>query len=79
MTGASLVIQSGDLKVRPLVPAKVNHARAASLAMAASKKDFLARPVLQQVGIAAGFAIIAGFVTTVIAAELAWVLGLVWR
>jgi len=47
--------------------------------MAALKKAFLTRPLLHQLGIAACFAIIAGFAATVIAAEAAWVWALVWR
>jgi hypothetical protein len=43
--------------------------------MSAPKKDFLIRPLLHQIGIAAGFAIIAGSLATVIAAELVWI----WR
>jgi hypothetical protein len=43
--------------------------------MAGSRKDFLTRPLLHQLGIAVCFAIFAGFVTTVIIAEAAWL----WR
>ena len=42
--------------------------------MTHSKKDFLARPLMHQLGIAVCFAILAGFMATVIVAEatLAW-------
>jgi len=40
-----------------------------------SKKDFLTRPLMRQIGIAACFAILTGFMTTLIVAELT----LVWK
>jgi hypothetical protein len=46
--------------------------------MEPAKKDFLARPLLHQIGIAACFAIVAGFVAIVIAAEVIWVWRLAW-
>jgi hypothetical protein len=42
--------------------------------MALSKKDFLTRPLMHQLGIAVCFAILAGFVTTLMVEEaiLVW-------
>jgi hypothetical protein len=44
-----------------------------------SKKDFLTRPLMHQLGMAACFAIVAGLVTTLIAEEAILVWELLWR